>query len=138
MSYNEPMEPNGSTTETEEKAPPSMISQVLAQISDHLELISLESRYESGRAMRWLAFVGASLFIAFFAFALLQVTFVGLLMKMGLSLGLSCLTLAVVYGLVAAGLGWTVMRSNRGAGMPFEASQREIKETLKWIQKLLS
>ena len=132
MSYNESMKTNGAETK------PSLLSAILAQLSDHFDLATLELRYEVGIAGRRLLVFGIALILGLTAFALLQISLVFALMKIGLSISLACLILAVVYAGVAVVLGVMFGRRSPKSGAPFAATQREVKESLRWIQKLFS
>jgi hypothetical protein len=131
---NRAMKSNG--TETEKK--PSLISEIFSQITDHFDLLALESRYEMECVGKRVAAVAIASVLGITAFTLLQIAIVYGLVKAGLSLGVSCLILAVVYGVVAAVVMLKMGKRDARAGEPFEATQRTIKESLQWIQQVFS
>ena len=111
---------------------------VAGQVSDHVDLASLELRYETKQAGKKLLAFAIILVLVLTGFIVLQVAAVGALMKVGLSLGLSALLLSGIYFLLAFVVYWVLGRRDKRAGPPFSASQRELHETLEWIQKILS
>lgn len=111
--------------------------QVASQLSDHVELASLELRYEGERALKKLLVAGAMMVLVMTGFIVLQVSLVGWLMKVGLSLGASALILSGVYFVLAYVI-FTVSRRDRRVGPPFAGTQKELQATIQWIQKILS
>jgi hypothetical protein len=112
--------------------------EVAGQISDHVDLASLELRYETQQAGKKL-FASAVIFILVLTrFIVLQVALVGAMMKVGLSLGVSASILAGAYFALAIAVWWLLGRRDKLAGPPFIGTQREIHETLRWMQKILS
>lgn len=116
----------------------SIWQDVTEQVSDHVDLAALELRYETKQAAK--RFLAAALIfvLVLTGFIVLQVAIVGLLMRAGLSLGLASFLLSLVYFAVALVVYWTLGRRDPRAGPPFIATQREIHETLRWIQKIFS
>jgi uncharacterized membrane protein YqjE len=111
---------------------------VAGQVSDHLDLASLELRYEVQHAGKKLV-AGAIIFLLVLTgFIVLQVALVGGLMKGGLSLGVSALILSGIYFVLAILVYWVLARRDKRVGPPFAATQRELRETIQWIQKILS
>jgi hypothetical protein len=111
---------------------------VTGQMSDHVELAALELRYETSQAKRRALAWAVVLVLVMTGFIILQVAVVAVLMKTGLSLARSSGILALAYfGLGALIYGLRGRRDGR-AGPPFAASQKEIKESLRWIQRLFS
>lgn len=116
----------------------SLWRDVTDQLSDHLDLAALELRYEAQVAGKKLV-AGAIMFLLILTgFIVLQVALVGALMKVGLSLGVSALILSGIYFILAFAVFEVLGRRDKRVGPPFAASQREIHETIKWIQKILS
>ncbi len=115
----------------------SIWQEVAGQLSDHIELASLELRYESERAVKKMVLAGALLVLVLTGFIVLQVSLVGWLMMAGLSLGVSSLILSSFYFILAALL-FKNSRRDKRAGPPFAGTQRELQETIQWIQKILS
>lgn len=115
----------------------SIWKEVAGQLSDHVELASLELRYESERAIKKLLVGGAVLVLVLTGFIVLQVSVVGWLMKAGLSLGTSATLLSAIYFLLAYAL-FHVARRDKRVGPPFASTQRELQSTIQWIQKILS
>ena len=113
-------------------------SEVAGQISDHVDLASLELRFEADRAGKKLLACAIVFVLVLTGFIVLQVALVGALMKAGLSLGISALSLSGFYFVLALAVYGTLGRRNKRAGPPFSATQRELHETLRWIQKILS
>jgi uncharacterized membrane protein YqjE len=124
------MAENGAETKT------NMWREVTDQISDHVDLAALELRYETREAGKRLLAGGIVLVLALTGFIVLQVAAIGLLMRAGLSLGLSALLLSLVYFGLAAGVYWALGRRDKRAGPPFLATQQELHQTIKWIQKV--
>jgi uncharacterized membrane protein YqjE len=113
-------------------------SDVAGQVSDHVDLASLELRYETKQVGKKLLAYAIILVLVLTGFIVLQVAAVGALMKVGLSLGLSALILSGVYLLLALVVYWVLGRRDKRVGPPFAGTQRELHETLEWIQKILS
>ncbi len=112
--------------------------EVAGQLSDHVDLASLEMRYEAVQAGKKLIAAGIVFIFVLTGFIVMQVAIVGALMKTGLSLGLSAFLVSMVYFAVAFAAYWMLGRRNKHAGPPFIGTQRELHETLRWIQKILS
>ncbi len=110
---------------------------VADQLSDHIELASLELSYESDRAAKKLFAVAAMLVLVLTGFIVLQVALIGGLMRLGLSLGVSALIFSTLYFVAAYAIFHRTRRDKR-AGPPFAATQRELKESIQWIQNILS
>jgi uncharacterized membrane protein YqjE len=113
-------------------------SEVAAQVSDHVDLASLELRFEAEHAGKKLLAAGIIFVLVLTGFIVLQVAIVGALMRAGLSLGLSALLLSGLYFLSAIWVYLKLGRRDRRAGPPFAATQRELHQTMRWIQKILS
>jgi uncharacterized membrane protein YqjE len=111
---------------------------VTSQISDHVDLAALELRYETQQAGKRLLAFSITAILALTGFIVLQVAIVGWLMGTGLSLGNAALILGVLYFAVAAGVYGACGRRDKRAGPPFVATQKELHETLQWIQKIFS
>jgi uncharacterized membrane protein YqjE len=111
---------------------------VTEQISDHVDLAALELRYETKQAKKRLLAAAASAVLVLTGFIVLQVALVGALMRAGLSLSLASFLLSLAYFLLALVVYWTLGRRDKRTGPPFLATQREIHETLRWIQKIFS
>jgi len=126
------MADNGSENKT------SIWREVTEQISDHVDLAALELRYETRQAGSRLLAAGIIFVLALTGFIVLQVAVIGWLMRAGLSLGIAALLLSLVYFALAAGVYWKLGRRDKRAGPPFLATQRELHETIKWIQKIFS
>lgn len=94
--------------------------------------------YEASLAGRRLILGAVALILGMTAFILLQVTIVMGLSQLGVSVPVSALILSGVYGAVAFGLLRRFGRRHPEAGPPFEATQRELEESYRWIQKILS
>jgi hypothetical protein len=65
--------------------------EVAGQVSDHVDLASVEMRYEAQMAGRKLLAAGIIFILVLTGFIVLQVALIGALMKTGLSLGNSAL-----------------------------------------------
>ncbi|SRR5258706_13465789 len=111
---------------------------VAGQVSDHVDLASLELRYETKRVGKKLLASAIIFILVLTGFIGLQVAAVGALMKAGLSMGLAALSLSGLYFLLALMVYWVLGRRDKRIGPPFAATQRELHETLEWIQKILS
>jgi uncharacterized membrane protein YqjE len=111
---------------------------VAEQVADHVDLASLELRFEAERATKKLVVAAAAFILVLTGFIVLQVAIVGGLMKTGLSLGLSATLLSSLYFLLAIGIYLKWGKRDRRAGQPFARTQTELRETLKWIQNILS
>jgi uncharacterized membrane protein YqjE len=112
--------------------------EVAGQVSDHVDLASLELRYEAKQVGKRLLASAIIFVLVLTGFIVLQVAAVGALMKVGLSLGLSALILSGLYFFLALGVYWVLARRDKRIGPPFASTQRELHETLEWIQKILS
>jgi uncharacterized membrane protein YqjE len=108
------------------------------QLSDHVDLAALELRYEAQTANKRLVAAAIVLVLVLTGFIVLQVAVVGALMRTGLSLGLASFLLSLVYFGAALGIYWIFGRRDERAGPPFMATQKEVHETLRWIQKIFS
>ncbi len=111
---------------------------VTEQVSDHLDLAALELRFESQQAIKKLLAVAVCGMLVLTGFIVLQVSLVGAMMRFGLSLGVSALVLSLVYFALAMAVYWILGRRDKRAGPPFIGTQKELHETLRWIQKILS
>ena len=112
--------------------------EVAGQVSDHVDLASLELRYETTQVGKKLLAYAIMLVLVLTGFIVLQVSAVGALMKTGMSLGLAALILSGLYFVLALGVYWVFGKRDKRVGPPFAATQRELHETLEWIQKILS
>lgn len=113
-------------------------SQVAGQVADHVDLASLELRYETQQAGKKLFAFALILILVLTGFIVLQVALVGALMKLGLSLGSSALVFSGLYFVLAIVVYAAWGRRDKRAGSPFGATQKELRETIQWIQKILS
>ena len=111
---------------------------VAGQVSDHVDLASLELRYETKQVGQKVLAYAIILILVLTGFIVLQVAAVGALMKAGLSLGLAALILSGLYFVLALSVYWVFGKRDKRVGPPFAATQRELHETLEWIQKILS
>jgi hypothetical protein len=116
----------------------SILREVTEQISDHIDLAALELRYETQQAGKRLLAAAIMALLVLTGFIVLQVAVVGGLMRLGLSLGLASLILGLFYFVVAGGVYTKLGRRDKRVGPPFLATQRELHETIKWIQKIIS
>ena len=116
----------------------SIWREVTEQLCDHVDLAALELRYETSQATKRLVAAAVAFVLVLTGFIVLQVAAVGLLMRAGLSLGLASFLLSLAYFVAALVVYWTLGRRDQRAGPPFLATQREIHETLRWIQKIFS
>jgi uncharacterized membrane protein YqjE len=121
---------------TEERS--SVWKDVAGQVSDHVDLAALEMRYEAQQAWKKLVATAIGFLLVLTGFIVLQVAIVGGLMKAGLSMEGSALLLCGLYFALAVGVYWVLGRRDKRVGPPFVGTQREIHETLTWIQKILS
>ena len=111
---------------------------VTGQLSDHVDLASLELRYEARQASKKLLASAIILVLVLTGFIVLQVAIIGALMKTGMSLGLAATVLGGSYLALAIAVYGVLGRRDKRAGPPFVGTQRELHETLQWIQKILS
>ena len=116
----------------------SIWCEVTEQLSDHLDLAALEMRYETQQAARRLVAAAVVLILLLTGFIVLQVALVGGLVKAGLSMGLASFLLSLLYFVVALVVFWTLGRRDKRVGAPFIATQWEVHQTLRWIQKIFS
>ena len=116
----------------------SIWKEVAGQISDHVDLASLEMRYEAMRAGEKLIAAAIVFILVLTGFIVLQVAVIGGLMKVGLSVPLAAFVVSFVYFGLAFAAYWALAKRDKSAGPPFVGTQREIHETLRWIQKVLS
>jgi uncharacterized membrane protein YqjE len=126
------MAENGSENKT------SIWREVAGQVSDHVDLAALELRYETQQAGKRLLAAGIIFVLALTGFIVLQVAAIGWLTRAGLSIGVAALLLSFSYFALAAAVYWKLGRRDKRAGPPFLATQRELHETLQWIQKIFS
>lgn len=126
------MSQNGSERKT------TIWRELAGQLSDHVDLAALELRYEGTQAMRRLAALGIMLILILTGFIVLQVAIIEGLGRFGLSMGWATLLLSGIYFLGAIIVYMVFCRRDPRLGPPFAASQREVHETLRWIQKLFS
>src|SRR5690348_11967877 len=122
-SKNTHMIENGSQNKT------NIWKEIAGQVSDHIDLASLELRYEAEHAGKKILAGALMLILVLTGFILLQVAFVDGLMKLGLSLGVSALILGGCYLVVALVVYRILGRRDRRAGPPFAGTQRELHET---------
>jgi hypothetical protein len=108
------------------------------QVSDHVELAALEFRYEAAQAKKRAQAWAVVFLLVLTGFIILQVAAVAGLVKLGLSLAGSSGILALAYFVLGSLVYWIQGRRDKRAGAPFAASQKEIKESLRWIQRLFS
>jgi len=114
----------------------SLLQDLTDQLADHIDLAALELGYEANEAVKRLI-AGAAIFILVLTgFIGLQIALVGLLIKLGLSLGLAAFLLSILYFALAFGVYWALGRRDKRVGPPFAATHREIKGTIRWIQKI--
>ena len=106
------------------------------QLSDHIDLAALELGYEAQEAVKRLTAAGIIFILVLTAFIGLQVALIGLLIKLGLSLGLASFILSVVYFAAAFVIYRVLGRRDKRVGPPFAATHRELKGTLRWIQRI--
>jgi uncharacterized membrane protein YqjE len=121
---------------TEERS--NVWKEVAGQVSDHVDLASLELRYETQQAGKKLVAAAIIFLLVLTGFIVLQIAMVGALTKIGLSMTISALILCGLYFALAAGVYWVLGRRDKRVGPPFVKTQRELHETLRWIQKILS
>ena len=120
------------------KPQPSLTGTALSLLEDQMELATLELEYEAGYSAKRLVAVLASLFLGLTAFAILQVAIIYGLKLLGLSIPVSCLILAAVYGVGAGVLIGTVGKRDKRAGSPFQGTREELRKNLRWIRQILS
>ena len=132
MSTHKGMRENGSDRKR------TIWGEVAGQVADHVDLASLELRYESQQVAKRLIAFGIILVLVMTGFIVLQVSLVGYLTKFGLSLGTSALILGGFYFILAIVVYFALARRGKRVGPPFAATQRELRETIEWIQKILS
>jgi uncharacterized membrane protein YqjE len=130
------MAENGAETKSETKR--SILRDLTDQISDQVDLAALELGYETQEAGKRFLAAGIILVLTLTGFIVLQVAIVGGLMRAGLRLEVAALLSSLVYFALAAGVYWVLGRRDKRAGAPFAGTQKEIHETLKWIQKIFS
>ncbi|MFA5975910.1 MAG: phage holin family protein [Elusimicrobiota bacterium] len=124
------------TNETRKKH--SRFGELLNVLMDHAELVSLEARFEARQALRRLIAIVVACVLAVAAFVYLQIALIAGLLRLGLTLGTAGLVMGGVYGLAALVIGLWVGRRHPKVGSPFEATRREIRETIEWIRKIFS
>src|ERR1700733_2375621 len=129
--YKRSMPENGTERRT------NIWKEVAGQVSDHVDLASLELRYETKQASKQLLAAGIIFVLVLTGFIVLQVALVGALMKVGLSLGASAFLFSLLYFVLAAVVYRVLAQRDKRAGPPFAGTQRELHETLKWIQNIL-
>ena len=81
---------------------PNVWKEVAGQVSDHVDLASLELRYEAKQAGKQILAAGIIFVLVLTGFIVLQVAVVGALMKLGLSLGVSAFLFSLLYVVLAA------------------------------------
>ncbi len=113
-------------------------SDVAAQLSDHVDLASLELRYESESLGKSFFALAVAFVFGLAGFIVLQVALIGALRLAGISMGLASLLLSVLYFALAFGVYMKFGRRDPRVGAPFLGTQRELHKTLKWIQNVLS
>src|SRR5437588_655598 len=114
------------------------VGEILQVLMDHVDLVSLEAQFEARIASRRLGAFAAAFILVLAAFIYLQVALIQALAALGLQVVYSCLIIALIYCLGAALLVRWGTRRDPKAGRPFEATRREMEETVEWIQKLFS
>ena len=132
----EPLE--AESEEVPSKKTRSFLSHLITILQDHLELAELEWKYERGQVQRRIAAWAIAALLILVAVVLLQIALISALMSQGLSLGVVCLTLTVVYGVIAGGIAFLFGRRDPKAGDPFQGTKQELLRNLQWIQKLFS
>jgi uncharacterized membrane protein YqjE len=116
----------------------SRLSEIIALLEDHLELLSLELRYERSQGARRLVAWGVAGALALCAFVFLQIALVRALVHAGFGTGWVCLGLGAAYVIAAAIVYRLWGRRDARAGAPFQSSREELSENLKWIRKIFS
>jgi len=125
-------------TENGQETRGSIWKDVAEQMSDHVDLAALELRFEARQAAKLLWVAGVVLILVLTAFIVLQVAIVGALMRAGLSMGLAALLLSALYVALALAVYGMFGRRDKRMGPPFIGTQTEMRETLRWIQKIFS
>jgi len=115
-----------------------VVRRVMGLLEDHIELGTLECRYESGQARRRICAVTFGAVFGLTAFVFLQVALIQGLLRVGLPLWALCLLTAVIYGVLAGFIYHRWGRRDPAAGDPFQASGEEFKRNLQWIRQNLS
>ena len=116
----------------------SVIQRITELLEDHIELGTLECRYESSQARRRIFAIILGVVFGLTAFVFLQIAAVHALLHLGLPLWAVCLVLAAIYGVSSAIVYRRWGRRDTRAGPPFQASSEEIKRSLQWIRQHLS
>jgi len=116
----------------------SVVAQILAVLGDHWELASLELGFESKQAAKRLFAIVLSFVFGFLALIVAQVAVIYGLMAAGLSPALACVAVAGVYALIAVLIFVKWGRRDVRVGPPFVGTRREVSRSLQWMQKLFS
>jgi len=113
----------------------SVIQRVMGLLEDHIELGTLECRYESSQARRRICAIALGAVFGLTAFVFLQVALIRGLLRTGLPLWVLCLVAAAVYGALSVFIYRRWGRRDPRAGPPFQASGEEFKRSLQWIRQ---
>jgi len=116
----------------------SVVRRVLELIENHVELGTLECRYESSRVRRQICAIAVGAAFGLAAFVFLQVALIQGLLCIGFPLWAFCLLAAAFYGTLAVMIYRLWGRRQPEAGSPFQASGEEFKRSLQWIRENLS
>jgi heme A synthase len=109
-----------------------------AQFADHVELAALELRYEARQAKRRAVAAATVLILVLTGFILVQAGIILSLMRAGLPAWVASFVLGGTYLVLALVVYVLFGRRDKRAGPPFQGTQRELGETLRWIQNLFS
>jgi len=116
----------------------SLIGEALDILDDQVELASLELEYEATLGARRIAALAGIAILVVTGFALLQVAMIWGLMKLGLSVGISSLILAFLYGGGAALIYRVLVRRDPKVGGAFAGTREELHKNIRWIRHFFS
>lgn len=126
------MSENGTETKT------TVVARLAAILNDHWELLILELGYESKQAARRILALGFALMFLLLALIVGQVAVIYGLMAAGLNPGVACAIVAGVYLLISLVIFRKWGRRDLRGGPAFAGTRREVGKSLQWIQKLFS
>ena len=117
---------------------PSLGRRILELLENHLELVQLECRYESGVGRRRLYSMAFAVLCLVSAFVFIQVVLTVVLLYWGFPLYATCLTLALFWAVVGVLIYQKYGQRDPLVREPFEGTRQELRTSLQWIQKNIS
>ena len=117
---------------------PSLVRHILELLENHLELVQLECRYESGVGRRRLYMTTLAALCLVSAFVFVQIVLFLALVKWGLPFYAACLALALFWATCGILIYQKYGQRDPRVREPFEGTRQELSKSLQWIQKHIS